>query len=183
MRDEAEPYSTGTMAARLRGRAVRHGPGGQTRLDPAGRHHQDHPAAGRGGDRVNLRQLLTWSRETGDITDPLTLMEVGPVSFEEIDQVGTRQDDHRSSRPAAATTAPERHEPPRQGPFPVSGGGFRNLDRGSFVTTPKRRVWDLNPRTLCGVSGFQDRCTRPLCEPSSQPPSALDNNQTASSNR
>jgi hypothetical protein len=33
----------------------------------------------------NLRQLLTWSRETGDVTDPLTLMEVGPVSFEEID--------------------------------------------------------------------------------------------------
>ena len=29
-----------------------------------------------------------------------------------------------------------------------------------------RRVWDLNPRTRCGVSGFQDRCTRPLCEPS-----------------
>ena len=33
----------------------------------------------------NLRQLLTWSRATGDVTDPLTLMEVGPVSFEEID--------------------------------------------------------------------------------------------------
>jgi hypothetical protein len=24
----------------------------------------------------------------------------------------------------------------------------------------------LNPRTPCEVSGFQDRCTRPLCEPS-----------------
>ena len=33
----------------------------------------------------NLRQLLTWSRATGDVTDPLTLMEVGPASFEEID--------------------------------------------------------------------------------------------------
>jgi len=32
-----------------------------------------------------VRNLLTWSRETGDVTDPLTLMEVGPVSFEEID--------------------------------------------------------------------------------------------------
>jgi hypothetical protein len=37
------------------------------------------------GHRVQLRQLLTWSTETGDVTDPLTLMEVGPVSFEEID--------------------------------------------------------------------------------------------------
>jgi hypothetical protein len=33
----------------------------------------------------NLRQLLTWSRATGDVTDPLTLMEAGPASFEEID--------------------------------------------------------------------------------------------------
>ena len=33
----------------------------------------------------NLRQLLTWSRSTGDVTDQLTLMEVGPASFEEID--------------------------------------------------------------------------------------------------
>ena len=33
----------------------------------------------------NLRQLLTWSRATGDVTDPLILMEVGPVSFKEID--------------------------------------------------------------------------------------------------
>jgi hypothetical protein len=33
----------------------------------------------------NLRQLLTWSRATGDVTDPLTLMEVGPAAFEEID--------------------------------------------------------------------------------------------------
>jgi len=33
----------------------------------------------------NLRQLLTWSRATGDVTDPLTLMEVRPSAFEEID--------------------------------------------------------------------------------------------------
>ena len=33
----------------------------------------------------NLRQLLIWSRATGDVTDPLTLMEVGPAPFEEID--------------------------------------------------------------------------------------------------
>ena len=33
----------------------------------------------------NLRQLLTWSRATGDVTNPLTLMEVGPTAFEEID--------------------------------------------------------------------------------------------------
>ena len=33
-----------------------------------------------------------------------------------------------------------------------------------------RRVWDLNPRAPCGVSGFQDRCTRPLCEPSRRRP-------------
>src|ERR1035437_6598775 len=33
----------------------------------------------------NLRQLLTWSRDTGDVTDPLTRMEVGPAAFEEID--------------------------------------------------------------------------------------------------
>ena len=33
----------------------------------------------------NLRQLLIWSRATGDVTDPLTLMEVGPAAFEEID--------------------------------------------------------------------------------------------------
>jgi hypothetical protein len=33
----------------------------------------------------NLRQLLTWSRATGDVTDPLTAMEVGPAAFEEID--------------------------------------------------------------------------------------------------
>jgi len=33
----------------------------------------------------NLRQLLTWSRATGDVTDQLTMMEVGPASFEEID--------------------------------------------------------------------------------------------------
>jgi len=36
----------------------------------------------------NLRQLLTWSRATGDVTDPLTLMEAGPASFEEIDLAG-----------------------------------------------------------------------------------------------
>jgi len=35
--------------------------------------------------RQHRHRLLTWSRETGDATDPLTLMEVGPVSFEEID--------------------------------------------------------------------------------------------------
>ena len=33
----------------------------------------------------NLRQLLIWSRATGDVTDPLTLMEVGPVAFQETD--------------------------------------------------------------------------------------------------
>jgi hypothetical protein len=33
----------------------------------------------------NLRQLLIWSRATGDVTDPLTMVEVGPASFEEID--------------------------------------------------------------------------------------------------
>ena len=33
----------------------------------------------------NLRQLLIWSRTTGDVTDPLTLMEVGPVAFQETD--------------------------------------------------------------------------------------------------
>lgn len=39
------------------------------------------------------------------------------------------------------------------------------------ITRLQRRVWDLNPRTPCEVSGFQDRCTRPLCEPSRPPPS------------
>ena len=29
-----------------------------------------------------------------------------------------------------------------------------------------RRGWDSNPRTPCGVSGFQDRRIRPLCHPS-----------------
>jgi hypothetical protein len=57
----------------------------QTGLDPPGRHHQDDSAAGCGGDRIQLRQLLIWSRATGDVTDPLTLMEVGPAAFEEID--------------------------------------------------------------------------------------------------
>jgi hypothetical protein len=33
----------------------------------------------------NLRQLLTWSHATVDVTDPLTPMEVGPASFEETD--------------------------------------------------------------------------------------------------
>jgi len=33
----------------------------------------------------SLRQLLIWSRATGDVTDPLTQMEVGPAAFEEID--------------------------------------------------------------------------------------------------
>ena len=41
---------------------------------------------------------------------------------------------------------PARHGAPHQGPFPVSGGGFRNLSRGSFATTPWRWRWDLNPR-------------------------------------
>jgi len=42
----------------------------------------------------------------------------------------------------------EQHETPHQGPFPVSGGGFRNSNRGSFPTTPWRWRWrwDLNPR-------------------------------------
>lgn len=33
----------------------------------------------------NLRQLQTWAKTTGDVTDPLTQMEVGPTAFEEID--------------------------------------------------------------------------------------------------
>ena len=36
----------------------------------------------------HLRQLLTWSRDTGDVTDPLTAMEAAPASFEEIDPAG-----------------------------------------------------------------------------------------------
>ena len=30
----------------------------------------------------------------------------------------------------------------------------------------ERRAWDSNPREACTPSGFQDRRTRPLCEPS-----------------
>jgi hypothetical protein len=47
----------------------------------------------------NLRQLLTWSRATGDVTDPLTLMEVRPSAFEEIDPATGGV---RATSPAAA---------------------------------------------------------------------------------
>ncbi len=35
-----------------------------------------------------------------------------------------------------------------------------------FPTTLERRAWDLNPRGARTPSGFQDRCHRPLGEPS-----------------
>ena len=35
----------------------------------------------------------------------------------------------------------------------------------------ERRAWDSNPRDGCPPSGFQDRRTRPLCEPSPGRPS------------
>ena len=35
-----------------------------------------------------------------------------------------------------------------------------------FVMVDERREWDSNPRTGYPVSGFQDRCIKPLCHPS-----------------
>jgi len=55
----------------------------------------------------NLRQLLTWSRAIGDVTDPLTLMDVGPAS---------RQQRRNSPRNTA--------KPPRQDRFRLLAGGF-----------------------------------------------------------
>lgn len=39
-------------------------------------------------------------------------------------------------------------------------------DRPTRRQIPQRRAWDSNPRCRCRHSGFQDRRTRPLCEPS-----------------
>ena len=40
------------------------------------------------------------------------------------------------------------------------GGSYGRRERS------ERRAWDSNPRDGCPPSGFQDRRTRPLCEPS-----------------
>jgi hypothetical protein len=67
----------------------------------------------------------------------------------------------RREREVAATTPPT--TPRTVEPCRFNGSwclGYHDL----------RRVWDLNPRAPCGVSGFQDRCTRPLCEPSRRDP-------------
>src|SRR4051794_2337792 len=38
----------------------------------------------------------------------------------------------------------------------------------SFFMSAERKGWDSNPRRTCALSGFQDRCDRPLCHPSEQ---------------
>ena len=48
---------------------------------------------------------------------------------------------------------PPRNPPP--GTFYGLWRGFRNLAWGSFVTTPPRWRWDLNPRTGCPVTRFR----------------------------
>ena len=152
----------------------------------------------------NLRQLLTWSRDTGDVTDPLTRMEVGPAAFEEIDPatggVGntgppTAADSsrvttpehtapvaRRPSRSRAPTAArssrttprqPERRPspPPARPPPPPNAakpparnrirslaGGFRNLSRGSFVTTPWRGSYETPKVQVRGAPGPSFRC-------------------------
>jgi len=75
-----------------------------------------------------------------------------------------------------AASAPERRETPRQEPFPVSGGGFRNVSRGSFVTTPMavavgfEPTVDFHPHTLsscelpCSAMFGRPRCGLP-CRP------------------
>ena len=152
----------------------------------------------------NLRQLLTWSRDTGDVTDPLTRMEVGPAAFEEIDpatggventgpptaadssRVTTPEHTtpvaRRPSRSRAPTAArssrttprqPERRPspPPARPPPPPNAakpparnrirslaGGFRNLSRGSFVTTPWRGSYETPKVQVRGASAQSFRC-------------------------
>src|SRR3954452_918058 len=64
----------------------------------------------------------------------------------------------------------------RSGPTPrptvrtlAACGGFggAGLSAGTGAASLVRRGRDSNPRTTCAVSGFQDRCIRPLCHPSS----------------
>ncbi len=58
--------------------------------------------------------------------------------------------------------------------FPAPMGGETCERRAWWVLRParacERRAWDSNPRCRCRHNGFQDRRTRPLCEPSSSRP-------------
>jgi len=113
----------------------------------------------------NLRQLLTWSRDTGDVTDPLTRMEVGPAAFEEIDPatggVGntgppTAADSSRVTTPehtAPVARRPSRSRPPNatSRSWPTSSGAPpRRASSQSPIparsparTTSRRRSWPI----------------------------------------
>lgn len=49
---------------------------------------------------VNLNQLLTWAKRTGNTTDPLTTMDISTLGFEEIQPDGS--DSSGASPPTAA---------------------------------------------------------------------------------
>jgi integrase len=46
------------------------------------------------------------------------------------------------------------------------GGGGETPENSANSNKSKRKGRDSNPRTPCGVAGFQDRCIQPLCHPS-----------------
>ena len=121
-------------------------------------------------------RLKGWRRATLQIRKPFELALWG------LDRPAAGCAGPRSPQPAreirgqaSAPNAPTRCSALQANP---RGGGDRSGDRlcsGSVFCKPFhrltrsawRRGWDSNPRYRCRHSGFQDRCIRPLCHPSS----------------
>ena len=54
----------------------------------------------------------------------------------------------------------------RSGVYALTRATALRADQARVSLVRQRRGRDSNPRTSCPVSGFQDRCIRPLCHPS-----------------